>query len=109
MSRPIKTADVHPHSGFNKWLALLITRAVGSMWTFYLVAAFQFGWMGLATWGLLHHFDPYPFAFLLFMGNVAQLLLMFVLLVGQNVQQAQADAKSEQDHAMLTEILTKLR
>jgi len=39
------------------------------------------------TVGVVTHWDPYPFPFLLFMGNVVQLLLVFVILVGQQVDQ----------------------
>jgi uncharacterized membrane protein len=42
-------------------------------------------------------FDPFPFAFLLFLGNIVQLLLMPLIMVGQNVQAAHADARAESD------------
>ena len=42
----------------------------------------------------LHHIDPYPFAFLLFLGNIVQLLLMFVIMVGQQVLGAASDKRA---------------
>jgi hypothetical protein len=38
--------------------------------------------------------DPYPFAFLLFLGNIVQLLLMFVIMVGQQVLGAASDKRA---------------
>jgi uncharacterized membrane protein len=38
------------------------------MWAFYLAAIGQFGWMALAQFGVIK-FDPYPFAFLLFISG----------------------------------------
>jgi uncharacterized membrane protein len=67
------------------------------MYAFYLFAAIMSGWIlwqGAAT---STPFDPYPFAFLLFLGNIVQLLLMPLIMVGQNVQAAHADARAETD------------
>jgi hypothetical protein len=46
---------------------------------------FVVGWIVLAARGPLHSYDPYPFPFLLFLGNLVRLLLVFVILVGQGV------------------------
>ena len=80
-------------TGFNGRLGAAITRAVGTMWAFYFAALFMGVWMLLSRAGALK-FDPYPFAFLLFLGNIAQLLLMFVIMVGQNVLGQAADDRA---------------
>jgi uncharacterized membrane protein len=49
-------------------------------------------------------FDPYPFAFLLFLGNIIQLLLMPLLLVGQNLQGRHAEARAEEEYAIVGKI-----
>ena len=41
------------------------------------------GWMVLALLGVIP--DPYPFPFLLFCSSLAQLVFMFVIMVGQDV------------------------
>jgi uncharacterized membrane protein len=108
-SRPPKVAD--EHIGFNGRLAALMTKAVGTMWVVYFTTAFVLVWMAVATWGPLHRLDPYPFAFLLFMGNVAQLLLVFVILVGQQVLGRFADRRSTrtfQDAETILEEVSKL-
>jgi len=89
---PPKVAD--EHVGFNGHLAAWITKKVGSMWVVYLTLVFISIWMILATWGPLHRADPYPFPFLLFLGNVVQLLLVFIILVGQQVLGINADKRA---------------
>ena len=94
LAPPPKVSD--EHIGFNGRLGAAITRSVGTMWAFYIAAVFMGTWMILAglTWGPLHRVDPYPFAFLLFLGNIVQLLLMFVIMVGQQVLGAASDKRA---------------
>ena len=91
---PPKVAD--QHIGVNGRLGAAITRKVGTMWAFYIAALTMATWMVLAgfAWGPLHRIDPYPFAFLLFLGNIVQLLLMFVIMVGQQVLGAASDKRA---------------
>jgi len=91
--------------GFNGRLAATMTKRVGSMWVVYFTIIFVFGWMALATFGPLHKADPYPFPFLLFMGNVVQLLLVFVILVGQGVLGRTADRRAKQTYEDAESIL----
>jgi uncharacterized membrane protein len=74
----------HEHIGFNGRLAAWITRKVGTMAAFYAATVFQLGWILLAQLRVIT-FDPYPYSFLLFLSSLAQLLLMFVIMVGQQV------------------------
>jgi uncharacterized membrane protein len=91
---PPKVAD--EHVGVNGRLGAAITKRVGTMWAFYIAALTMATWMVLAgfAWGPLHGIDPYPFAFLLFLGNIVQLLLMFVIMVGQQVLGAASDKRA---------------
>jgi uncharacterized membrane protein len=82
------------HIGFNARLAARITARCGSMTAFYIAALFQLAWITLAQTGVLH-FDPYPFAFLLFLSSLTQLLLMFVIMLGQQVLGRAADRRAE--------------
>jgi uncharacterized membrane protein len=81
------------HVGRNGRFAAWITRRVGTMAAFYAASAFQLGWMLLAGAGVLG-FDPYPFPFLLFLSSLAQQLLMFVIMVGQQVMGRTADKRA---------------
>jgi len=91
---PPKVSD--QHIGVNGRLGAAITKRVGTMWAFYIAAVTMATWMVLAgfAWGPLHKIDPYPFAFLLFLGNIVQLLLMFVIMVGQQVLGAASDKRA---------------
>jgi uncharacterized membrane protein len=91
-ARKVVTADVRG-AGINARLAGRVTTAVGTMWAFYAFALVMGGWI---AWQSLaaRPFDPYPFAFLLFLGNIVQLLLMPLIMVGQNLQSAHADGSA---------------
>jgi hypothetical protein len=104
--RLVLSQDVHPGvhgSGlagrFNTWLAVRITKTVGSMWVAYLFA-------GIALVSL-------PAALL--SGDVIvivswiaqtflQLVLLPIIIVGQNVIQAANDARAEADHETLSAV-----
>ncbi len=83
-------------------VAVWITVHVGSMGFFLLIASWTVLWLG---WNLLAppavQFDP-PMAFVLwlFISNVIQILLMPLIMVGQNVQGAHSDARAEHDLAV---------
>lgn len=91
--RPVRVAD--HYIGLNGRIAATTTRAVSTMWAFYAAAAFQLGWMGLSLLGVIR-FDPYPFAFMLFISSLLQLILEFVIMVGQDVLGRAADNRSQQ-------------
>lgn len=87
----------HEHVGLNGRLAAWITGKIGSMWTVYVCSAVTAAWMVLGSRGVLG-FDPYPYPFLLFLGNVAQLLLIFIILLGQQVLGRSADKRALQTY-----------
>jgi uncharacterized membrane protein len=94
---PAQSTDEYEKIGFNGRLGAAITRGVGTMWAFYIAAAFMAGWMLLSEAHLIS-FDPYPYPFLLFLGNIVQLLLMFVILVGQQVLSRASDKRAVQTY-----------
>lgn len=90
---PVKVADQLPQGNaaarFNARLALLITRSVGSMWCAYAFGAFDLislpdaiktGTAAIISW---------------IAQTFLQLVLLSVILVGQNLQSAAADKRSE--------------
>jgi hypothetical protein len=102
----VLTRDVHATvhgSGlagrFNTWLAVRITRTVGSMWIAYLFACIAL----ISLPAALRSGDV-----IVIVSWVAQTFLQLVLLpiiiVGQNVIQAANDARAEADHETLTAI-----
>ena len=80
-------------------LALWITSHVGTMGLFLIVFAWTVLWLG---WNLLAQqslrFDPPEgFVLWLFLSNLIQILLMPLIMVGQNVIGKHAQARAEHD------------
>ncbi|HEV2533117.1 DUF1003 domain-containing protein [Phenylobacterium sp.] len=80
-------------------LALWITRHVGTMGFFLVIFTWTVIWL---AWNFLApksaRFDPpMGFVFYLFISNVIQILLMPLIMVGQNIQGAEADARAQHD------------
>ena len=85
---------------FNNWLAVQITKHVGSMWCAYLFAA-------LGATGIVAALTNNVLLVLLVgavSGYFLQLVLLPVIIVGQNISQAASDARAEADHQTLIHI-----
>jgi uncharacterized membrane protein len=67
-----------------------------------LAVAIQGVWLAV---GSATHWDPYPFAFLLTCSNVLQLILIFVLAVGQRQSSEHAELRAEHDHDTISRLL----
>jgi uncharacterized membrane protein len=85
-------------SGLDR-LAVWITEQVGTMGFFLIIFAWTLLWLG---WNLLAparlQFDPpMGFVFWLFISNLIQILLMPLIMVGQNIQGRHAEARAEHD------------
>jgi uncharacterized membrane protein len=85
-------------------LAMWITVHVGSMGFFLVIAAWTLLWL---SWNLLApaalQFDPpMAFVFWLFISNVIQILLMPLIMVGQNLQERHSDERAEADYEINT-------
>jgi hypothetical protein len=103
---PVKVADQHRTTGWytrgNAWLAVRITNMVGTMtcawlfaaWAVYgLPVALRPGGIGFANW---------------FAEEFLQLVLLSVIMVGQNVQATAADKRSEQTYNDVEMLLLEL-
>jgi hypothetical protein len=91
--RPVKVADLLPRgtaiNRFNTKVALVVTRAVGSMW-----CAYAFALLDLIS--LPNAIRGGPAAVVTWLAQTfLQLVLLSVIMVGQNVQAAAADKRSE--------------
>jgi uncharacterized membrane protein len=80
-------------------LALWITVRVGSMGFFLTIFGWTVCWLG---WNVLAppawQFDPpMAFVFWLFISNVIQILLMPLIMVGQNLQSRHGEVRAEND------------
>lgn len=83
--------------GLQDKIAVTLTTAVGTMYAVYFFAIITVSWMLWQTYFAKQPFDPYPFAFLLFLGSVIQLLLMPLIMVGQNIQGKHAEIRAEEE------------
>lgn len=83
---------------FQDKLALWITTGIGTMYAVYFFAVFMAGWVIWQTYFSSKPFDPYPFAFLLFIGNIIQLLLMPLIMVGQNIQGRHSEIRADEEY-----------
>jgi hypothetical protein len=78
------------HEGFNGWLAVLITRAVGSMW-----CAYAFGALALISLpDAVHQGTPQVVTWL--SQTFLQLVLLSVIMVGQQVLAKASDKQALQ-------------
>jgi uncharacterized membrane protein len=89
--------EVHEKMSRQDRIALALTGAVGTMYAVYLLAAIVLAWMLIESGQGATAIDPYPFAFLLFLGNIVQLLLMPLILVGQNIQSRHREAMADEE------------
>ena len=82
---------------FHDKVAVLITSAIGSMYALYFFIIFVFGWM---LWQSVSPkpFDPFPYIFMIFISNIVQLLLLPLIMVGQNIQAKHAQLRAEEDY-----------
>jgi hypothetical protein len=85
---------------FNYWLALKITKAVGTMWAAYLFVMLALVSFPQALQAFLHGDTYTGIAWL--SQSFLQLVLLPIIIVGQNVISASQDARAEADHLTLT-------
>jgi hypothetical protein len=104
----ILTRDAHkvvqgdnPLGRFNTFIAVKITKIVGSMWCAYVFALLAL----ISLPAAINSHDP-----IIIIAWIAQTFLQLVLLpiiiVGQNVQAAASDARAQNDHDTLISIHT---
>jgi len=91
--------DVIAKAGVLDRVALFITQRVGTMGFFLVILVWTVLWLG---WNLAapaaYRFDPpMGFVFWLFISNLIQILLMPLIMVGQNLQGAHAEARAQND------------
>ncbi|MBV9271281.1 MAG: DUF1003 domain-containing protein [Candidatus Eremiobacteraeota bacterium] len=79
-----------------------ISDATGAPLALLAVIVVQLVWV-LA--GNVTHIDPYPFAFLLTVSNILQLVLIFVIAVAQRQSSEHSEIRAESDHDSISRLL----
>ncbi len=79
--------------------AVFIHTHVGSIGFFFLVLIWTIAWLGWNLYAPLEYrFDPAPaFVIWLFASNILQLVLLPVIMVGQNIEGRAAEWRSQMD------------
>lgn len=102
MRTPVKHAHKEAKFSFSplEKFALAVTRAVGTMGFFFLLSTWTAGWL---LWNLLApvemRFDPAPaFVIWLFASNIIQLILLPLIMVGQNLESKFAEHRAQSDY-----------
>ena len=106
LSRPLRNINIEHReklSGLDR-LALFITKKGGTPGFFLIIFLWTILWLG---WNIFApdalRFDPYPaFVLWLFISNMVQILLMPLIMVGQNLQGRHAEARAEADFEVNT-------
>ena len=98
---PLRNTYRETMDAIGRWdsLAVWITEGVGTLSFFLVILVWTLIWLG---WNFLAprslQFDPpMGFVFWLFISNVIQILLMPLIMVGQNIQGRHAEARAEHD------------
>lgn len=99
--KPLRNINLEHREKLSKLdrLALLVTNKVGTPGFFLIIFAWTAFWIG---WNIFAphtlRFDPYPaFVTWLFISNMIQILLMPLIMVGQNLQSRRDEARAEAD------------
>jgi uncharacterized membrane protein len=99
--RPIRNVNTNHRERLTKInkLALWITVHVGSMGFFAIIFFWSISWLSWNTLAPVSlRFDPYPaFVLWLFISNMIQILLMPLIMVGQNLQSRHSEIRAEED------------
>jgi len=79
--------------------AVFMTRRVGSMGFFLFLLLWTVIWLSWNIYGPVEHrFDPAPaFVIWLFASNILQLVLLPLIMVGQNIESRAADKRAQED------------
>ena len=101
LTKPIRNINIERSQQLSRLdkIALWITEHVGSMGFFLVIFTWTIAWL---SWNTLApkelRFDPYPaFVLWLFISNGIQILLMPLIMIGQNLQADHAEARAEAD------------
>src|SRR3954468_14511942 len=98
---PLRNVNAEFEASFSPLdrVAFATTNVVGTFGFFLIIAAWTGLWLGWNTLGPVEkRFDPAPaFVLWLFVFNVIQLMLLPLLLVGQNLQGRHSELRAEND------------
>ncbi len=97
----VRNANAEHYDSLSKLerLALFTTEHIGNMGFFFTLFTITILWIIWNTYGAYElRFDPFPaFVLWLFISNILQLLLMPLIMIGQNLQGRHSEVRAEAD------------
>ena len=104
LRRPVRNVNLERREKLSRLdkLALFVTVRVGTMGFFLIILGWTILWLG---WNIVAprelRFDPFPaFVLWLFISNMIQILLMPLIMVGQNLQGRHSEARAEAEYEL---------
>ena len=101
LRKPVRNISLEHRKKLNglEKLALAVTRKIGSMGFFFLILCWTALWLSWNTLGPQElRFDPFPaFVLWIFISNAIQIMLLPLIMVGQNLQSRHAEIRAEND------------
>ncbi len=101
LRQPLRNVAEEHRQKLNKLekIALTVTKRVGSAGFFLIILAWTLFWLGWNTLGPAEsRFDPYPaFVLWLSISNMIQILLLPLIMVGQNLQGRHLEIRAKND------------
>lgn len=81
-------------------LAMFVTNKVGTMGFFFIIVTWTICWLAWNTLGPVElQFDPFPaFVMWLFISNMIQIMLMPLIMIGQNLQSKHSEIRAEHEY-----------
>lgn len=99
--RPIKNSfeKTQQTLSYSERFAVYITHHVGSIEFFFILALWSVGWLLWNLFGPVNlRFDPAPaFVVWLFLSNILQLILLPLIMIGQNLESRYSNMRAEGD------------
>jgi len=99
--RPVRNVNIDHRERLSvlERVALAVTETIGTMGFFLIVFVWTLCWLLWNVGGPVEmRFDPFPaFVLWLFISNMIQLMLLPLIMVGQNLQSKHAETRAEAD------------
>lgn len=100
--KPLRNINIEQREKLTRLerFAIWITEKVGSMQFFFIILLWTLIWFSWNIFGPEDlRFDPFPaFVLWLFISNFIQLMLLPLVMIGQNLQGRHSEARSEADY-----------
>ncbi len=110
--KPVRNINIEHYKKLGRLdkLALFATEHIGTVGFFLIILIWTVLWLGWNIFAAREwRFDPYPAFFLwVFISNMLQLMLMPLIMIGQNLQGQHSEARAEADFNVDVKVETEI-